>query len=235
MVHIYKNIDELAEELAKHILLLITETLQHQPLFTIALSGGSTPKSLYKLLAQQPFASQIDWEKIIVFWGDERFVPFDSEENNAKMAYDELLSHVPIPAENVNRIDTIPSPAGAAEDYENMLRSYFKNQQTLDLTLLGMGDDGHTLSIFPGEDYDDTKWVNALYSVSKKQWRITLTPGFVSRSAEIIFMVSGKGKAAVLKKILNSDGSRTFPAQFIKPISGNLHWFIDEDAAGLLK
>lgn len=235
MINIYKNISDLAEQLAKHIVSLITDRLKHKPVFTIALSGGGTPKLLYKLLAREPFVSQIDWGKIIVFWGDERCVPFDSEENNAKMAYDQLLSHVPIPAENINRIDTIPSPAESAEEYENTLQSYFKEAETLDLVLLGIGDDGHTLSIFPGEQYDGTKWVNALYSTSKKQWRITLTPGFVNRSAQIIFMVSGKAKAEVLKKIFRGDGSATFPAQLIKPISGNLHWFIDEEAAALLK
>lgn len=234
MIHVYKNINELAENLAQHIVALVAETLKHQPVFTIALSGGSTPKLLYKLLAREPFTSQIDWEKIIVFWGDERFVPFDSEENNAKMAYDELLSHVSIPAENVNRIDTISSPDESAEEYEATLRSYFKEDQTFDLALLGMGDDGHTLSIFPGEKYDDAKWVNSLYSSSKKQWRITLTPGFVNRSAEIIFMVSGREKSEVLKKIMNEKSTETFPAQLIKQTSGNLYWFIDEAAAALL-
>lgn len=234
MIYVYKNINELAENLAQHIVALVAETLKHQPVFTIALSGGSTPKLLYNLLAREPFTSQIDWEKIIVFWGDERFVPFDSEENNAKMAYDELLSHISIPAENVNRIDTICSPGESAEEYETTLRSYFKEDQTFDLALLGMGDDGHTLSIFPGEKYDDDKWVNALYPSSKKQWRITLTPGFVNHSAEIIFMVSGKEKSEVLKKIMNENGAEKFPAQLIKQKSGNLHWFIDEAAAALL-
>jgi 6-phosphogluconolactonase len=234
MINVYQNISELAEKLAQHIMALIVETLKHQTVFTIGLSGGSTPKLLYKLLAGEPYSSQIDWKKIIVFWGDERFVSFDSKENNAKMACDELLSLVPIPAENINRIDTISSPAKSAEDYEKTLQSYFKKQQTFDLTLLGMGDDGHTLSIFPGEKYDDTKWVNALYSSSKNQWRITLTPSFVNRSGEIIFMVSGKGKAEVLRKVIHENGAQTFPAQLIKQKSGNLHWFIDEEAAALL-
>ncbi|MEO7800646.1 MAG: 6-phosphogluconolactonase [Ginsengibacter sp.] len=235
MIHISKNSTELAEELAQHIVSLIVQKLKHRPVFSIALSGGNTPKSLYKLLAGEPYFSQIDWKKIILFWGDERFVPFDSKENNAGMAYDEWLSHVPVPAENVHRIDTISSPAESAEEYEIMLRSYFKEPQTLDLTLLGMGDDGHTLSIFPAEKYDDTKWVNALYSSSKNQWRITLTPAFVNRSAEIIFMISGKGKAEVLKYIVDGNGNKTFPAQLIKPVNGNLNWYIDTEAAALLK
>ncbi len=223
MIHIYKNSNELAEQLAKHIASLINTVLKHKPVFTIALSGGNTPKQLYTLLAKESFSSQIDWEKIVVFWGDERFVPFDNAENNAKMAYDELLSHVTIPVENINRIDTISSPQTSARSYENLLRSYFKNPETFNLVLLGMGDDGHTLSIFPGESFDDTKWVNSIYVKAKQSWRISLMPDLVNRSSEIIFMVSGREKAEVLKKVLNNTGVEKFPAQLIQPLNGNLN------------
>ncbi len=231
-LHTCKN-NELAVKLAEHITVRINTVLQHKPVFTIALSGGETPKQLYTLLAQEPFSTQIDWNKIRMFWGDERFVPFDHMENNAKMAFDTLLSHVPIPAENIYRIDTISSPQVAAEEYEQLLRSLFKSPETFDLVLLGMGDDGHTLSIFPGESFDNHKWVDAMYMKSKEQWRISLMPGLVNRSSEIVFMVSGNKKAEVLKKVLDNDNYVEFPAKLIKPVNGNLHWFIDEDASAL--
>ncbi len=233
-VHIFQT-NELAIKLAEYITASINTVLQHKPVFTIAISGGETPKQLYTLLAQELFLTQIDWKKIKVFWGDERFVPFDHKENNAKMAFDTLLSHVPIPAENIYRIDTISSPQIAAEEYENILRTLFKMPETFDLVLLGMGDDGHTLSIFPGESFNVNKWVDAVYLKSKEQWRISLTPGLVNRSSKIIFMVSGDKKANVLKKVLENTNKNQFPAQLIRPLNGNLHWFIDENAGFLLE
>ncbi len=233
-VHIYQK-GELPLILAGQITANINSVLKDKPVFTIALSGGETPKEVYKLLSQEPFSTQIDWNRIMVFWGDERFVPFDHEENNAKMAYDQLLSAVPIPVENIYRIDTISSPQNAADEYEQTLRSFFKTSESFDLALLGLGEDGHTLSIFPGETYDDDRWVNAVYLKSKEQWRISLMPGLVNRSSEIIFVVTGRKKASVLKKVLDNNNKDHFQAKLIRPLNSNLRWFIDEGASALLE
>ncbi len=153
-IEIYKDNDHLARELAEWITSLIEETLRRKDSFSLVLSGGSTPKKLNHLLAASPFRERIDWKKVYIFWGDERAVPLTDERNNARMAFDTRLDKVAIPKEQVYIIDTSLSPDAAAMQYEEILNEYFGTDilpaKTFDLVLLGMGDDGHTLSLFPG-------------------------------------------------------------------------------------
>ena len=241
-LHIYKDSDELSREFAGWMADYISATLQKQERFTLVLSGGSTPKKLHTLLAASPYKEQIDWTKLHIFWGDERFVPFEDDRNNAKMAFDTLLDHVPVPKEQIHVMRTDIQPETAATEYEKILRRYFPPAipptTTFDLVLLGMGDDGHTLSLFPGTHamHTEDKMVQSLFLEQQDMYRITLTPPVVNQSACIAFLVSGKGKAAALKEVIEGDYKPDeFPSQVIKPLNGELHWFVDEAAAATLE
>lgn len=237
-LHIAKDSLHLGKKLAEWIAGYIEEVLDKQDRFTFVLSGGSTPKLLYKLLAAAPYQDSIPWEKIHFFWGDERAVPFSDDRNNAKMAFDELLSKTKVIADHIHVMQTDLEPAASAEAYEKIVRSYFDNQETtFDLVLLGMGDDGHTLSLFPGTPVIDEKkkWVTAFFLQSQDMYRITLTAPVVNLAAAVVFLASGTGKASVLKEVLEGERNiHQFPSQIIRPEKGQLHWFIDEAAAANL-
>lgn len=236
-LHVYKDADEVCNALAAWIATLIDATLQAKEKFIVALSGGETPKKLYQILAASPYVEKIKWERIHIFWGDERAVPFDDERNNAKMAYDALLSKVNIPADHVHKMWTDITLEESAKQYEKILHNYFDDKQTtFDLTLLGMGEDGHTLSLFPNSEilHDQTAWVNAVNSKEKGE-RITLMPSVVNRSAAVIFLITGEKKAEVLQEVLEDTSTKKYPARLIQPVNGELHWFVDEAAAKYLK
>lgn len=235
-LHINKNAEETIIALANWITSLIQKTLEVKERFTIALSGGETPKQLYQTLASDAYRGKINWGRLHIFWGDERFVPFNDDRNNAKMASDNLLSKVNIPAEQVHTIWTDVTPEASAKQYENLLHKYFDDKQTtFDLVLLGMGDDGHTLSLFPGSELlnDKNSLVSAVSSKEKGE-RITLMPSVVNRSSAIAFLITGESKAKILKQVLESQ-QHDYPAQLIQPANGELYWFVDEEAAMYLK
>lgn len=238
-LHIFKNKEELGEEMALWICELINSTLQQQEYFTLVLSGGGTPKILFKKLASPEYKEKINWQRVHIFWGDERVVPFKDDRNNARMAYDLLIDHLDIPASQVHVMRTDIEPHFASIEYSKILHTYFNNTATtFDLVLLGMGDDGHTLSLFPGNqiDIESENWVNAIYNEAQKMYRITLMPQLVNSSSAIAFMVDGEKKAPVLEQVLEGAyAPDKFPAQLIKPSNGNVHWFVDEDAAKKLK
>jgi len=231
-----KNSDELSEKFADWLVDYANEVLKKQNRFTIALSGGSTPKKLYKLLTSGNYKSRIDWSKFHFFWGDERFVPFDDERNNAKMAYEELLDHVPVNKENIHVMQTMGSePEESAIKYEKLLHDYFDDAvTTFDLVMLGLGSDAHTLSLFPGYEIvtENKKWVSALYLKEQEMYRITLTAAVVNKASRVVFLVSGGDKAAALYHVLASEHEPyLYPAQAIQPFNGELYWFYDEAAS----
>ena len=235
-LQIYNNADDTTIALADWIVELIKKTLEAKDRFTIALSGGETPKKLYQTLASATYREKINWSRLHIFWGDERFVPFSDESNNAKMAFDNLLGKINIPSEQVHTIWTDVTPEKSATQYENVLHKSFDDKlTTFDLVLLGMGDDGHTLSLFPGSEilYDHQSWVSAVHSKEKGE-RITLMPSVINRSASIVFLVTGEKKAKVLKEILHDSEAHKYPAQLIQPLNGELHWFVDDEAAKYL-
>lgn len=240
-LHITKNIEELSSSAAVWITDYINKTLQKKERFTIALSGGSTPEKLHHLLAAAPLKDKIDWSKLHFFWGDERFVPFDDKRNNAKMAFDTLLDLVPVNKKQIHIMQTENiEPEASAKAYEKILHQYFDGEETsFDLVLLGMGDDGHTLSLFPGQTeviHEEKNWCAYLWLQQQDMYRITLTHGIVNKAACILFLVSGSKKANALQHILEGAYKPdVYPSQIIKPESGELHWFTDEDAAALLK
>lgn len=238
-LHIFDDKEILGEKLAEWVCDLITDTLKHQQFFTLVLSGGGTPKLLYEKLASDKYKSKIDWRRIHVFWGDERVVPFNDERNNAKMAFDWLLNHVDIPASQIHIMRTDIEPNFAVAEYRKLLHSFFDSTVcSFDLVLLGMGDDGHTLSLFPGSlvIQDRSQWVNAVYHEHQELYRITLMPSLVNRACKVAFMVEGEKKATMLKKVIEGEYKPAlYPAQLISPENGELHWFLDKAAAGNLQ
>lgn len=208
--------------------------------FLVALSGGSTPAGLYHLLASEPYRNRAGWEKVFVFWGDERCVPPDEEGSNYRQARETLLKHVPIPNENVQRIKGELEPAEASEDYAQTLKRFAApdlDWPRFDLVLLGMGEDGHTASLFPGSPVEadsPTLAVTADYK-GRPAHRVTLTPLVLNSARNILFLVTGESKASTLKEVLNgAHKPELFPAQRIQPTDGKLIWLVDEGAASKL-
>ncbi|HVM87482.1 MAG TPA: 6-phosphogluconolactonase [Puia sp.] len=240
-LHIFKTADEFNHAVADWIVDSIAKTLKIQDRFTLVLSGGNTPKALYQLLSATTYREKIDWSKLHVFWGDERYVPFTDERNNAKMAYENLLNHVSVPASQIHVMQTENiSPEKSAEEYEKALHQYFPFTihdspfTTFDLVLLGMGDDGHVLSLFPGTSavHEEKKWATSLWLQAQDMYRITLTKTVVNKSKKIVFLTTGTNKAHALKEVLEGHyNPDLYPSQEIKPENGKLHWFVDEAAA----
>lgn len=234
-LHKFKDAEALSEAVAGWITDVIADTLQQHPRFTIALSGGSTPERLHKLLAAPPYKDRIDWSKLHIFWGDERAVPFEDNRNNAKMAYDTLLNFVPVPAAQIHVMRTDISPEQSAIEYEKILHQYFgETGPSFDLVLLGMGDDGHTLSLFPGTAvvHEEKVWATSFFLQAQDMYRITITRPIVNRAARIAFLTTGAKKAHALKEVLKGEyNPDLYPSQTIMPQAGELHWFVDEAAA----
>lgn len=237
-IHIANDTGRLSHDLAAWLSDYIKEVLSKQDRFTFVLSGGSTPKQLYALLAESPYKEAIDWQKVHFFWGDERAVPFEDSRNNAKMCYDELLNKVPVHADHIHIMRTDIEPQEAALEYEKVLKQYFKDSETtFDFVLLGMGDDGHTLSLFPGTEviHEQDAWVKAFYLPAQQMFRITLTAPIVNNAACIAFLAAGAGKAETLKHVLKGEANfDLYPSQIINPTKGQLHWFVDQAAAAML-
>jgi 6-phosphogluconolactonase len=237
-IRIFADSEALARAAADTVADLAAQSITLQSRFSIALSGGSTPQKLHTLLATEPLSSNIDWVHVHVFWGDERCVPPDDADSNYGAAKEVLLDHVPLPSENIHRIKGELNPKEAADEYEQVLHNHFTGDLPyLDLVLLGMGDDGHTASLFPHTSAlnENRKWVVDNYVPSKQVTRITLTPLAINAARNILFLVSGSNKAErvhqVLKGVYNP---LELPSQFIKPIKGNLFWMLDAAAGALL-
>jgi len=229
---------ELAKAVAEFIVKIANEAIDTSGRFVIALSGGHTPETLYSVLCTEPYQGRIAWDKTFVFWGDERCVPSDNEQNNARMAKKFLLNHVDIPQSNIYPVpvDLPPEMAGAA--YENSIKQFFGSEEpSFHLILLGLGENGHTASLFPGSDTltDDTHLVRDVYVPEQKMYRITMTANLINQARNIVFLVEGEGKADILNTVLTVPYQPDkYPAQLIKPVDGNLYWFVDNKAATLL-
>ena len=206
--------------------------------FHVALSGGNTPRAAYELLAQLPRSREISWSDVFIYFGDERCVPPDDEQSNYRMAKLAFLDAVPIPPANVHRMRGEIDPAEAARDYAAVLRADLGDAPSLDLTLLGLGPDGHTASLFPGSppDADDDALVRAVYSDERAMWRITITPKVINASRTVAFAVEGVEKAAILEAVLKGPRDPVaLPSQIVAPSPGRLLWLADVAAAGTLR
>ena len=224
-----------AEEFSRCALAAIAERGR----FCVALSGGNTPRGVNAELAARSKDS-LPWEKIFVFFGDERHVPPEDPESNYRMARESLLSKVPIPEENVHRIlAELPAPAAAVQ-YEMDMRTFFRlpagTWPKFDLIFLGLGDDGHTASLFPGSEAlkEQSRIVIANWVDKFNAYRITFTYPVLNHAEQVAFMVSGKSKAQIVKEIFNSSAEGSYPAQCVQPEDGKPLWIVDKDAASLL-
>ncbi|MFI5340875.1 MAG: 6-phosphogluconolactonase [Candidatus Methylomirabilales bacterium] len=237
--------EELSRVAAEEFVLLANEAVEASGRFSVALSGGSTPKGVYALLADKEagFRARVAWDKVHVFWGDERHVLPDHLESNYHTAREALLSRVPIPPENIHRIPAEnPDATKAAEEYAEALREFFRLSAgqfpRFGLILLGMGPDGHTASLFPGTTavFEQTRLVVALWVEKFKTYRITLTPPVLNNAACTIFLVSGEEKAETLRAVLQGPYQPDrLPAQIVRPVNGQLLWMVDRAAAQLLR
>jgi 6-phosphogluconolactonase len=234
---LYETPEELAEASARDFAARTQETIDERGRFAVALAGGSTPKATYEVLARD-YANELDWSRVHVYFGDERTVPPDHEDSNYRMAYETLLSHVPVGSVHRMRGELPPDEAAAA--YEEELRAFFGQVDIpgLDLILCGLGEDGHTLSLFPETaalDVND-RWVVANPVLKLGTTRLTLTIPVLNVSRAVTFVVAKESKAEALKEVLEGDADpRAYPAKLVRPESRDLTWMVDRAAARLLK
>lgn len=231
-IKIYKDAPELCEAAVALFIRMADESITAHGRFAVALSGGRTPNLMYDLLAQPENADKVDWKNVFVFWGDERYVDFDNKENNSYQAKQHLLDLVSIPAENIFRIPVNGDHEADAKMYEAIIRNFFApNEPVFDCIFLGMGEEGHTASIFPGSEllYEKDALVKDLYVEVKKMQRISFTPPLINAARHIVFMVTGKEKAEAFKEVTEGTyNPDLYPAQIIQPANGDLLWMVDE-------
>ncbi len=237
-VRVFPDLSKASQALAERLVEAAKDVLTTKDTFSMVLSGGKTPRSLYALLAGE-YSSDISWERVHLFWSDERCVPQESKDSNFAMAYKALISQVPLLSQNVHRIPAeISPPEKAAGNYERMIREFFKPEEEdsflFDAMILGVGEDGHTASLFPGSSTlaDKGHWVLAVNAPSSfsPQKRITLTLPLINRSRSIFFLASGAKKREVVGGILkNPETARSlYPAAMIHPL-GSVAWYVDRE------
>jgi len=237
---IFDNSEQLAEAAAERFVSDAQDAITRHGRFSVALAGGNTPKRVYELLASEPYVSRIDWSSVHLFFGDERCVPPDHADSNYRMVNESLISRVSIPPENVHCIAGEGDPVISAHRYEEELRGFFAGSSwpRFDLVLLGMGEDGHTASLFPGTSaLNETKaWVVANWVEKFGAFRITLTAPAMNHAAHIVFLITGEAKARRLAEVLNVPAEpERLPVQLIDPVDGTLEWLVDKAAASLLE
>lgn len=233
-VNIYTSPKDVSKSVAKKIKKLILNSKQEK--FHIAISGGNTPRKLFKRLAKK-YADVIPWEQVHFWWGDERCVSPDSDQSNYRMASEALFQKIDIPECNIHRIKGENNPADEAERYAEEMESHISSRKGLplfDLVLLGLGDDGHTASIFPGqlELFETNNWCAVSSHPESGQKRITLTGKIINNARNIFFVVTGENKAKRISEIMNEvEVSKQYPARYVDPVHGSMIWFIDEEGA----
>ncbi len=238
---IYPDIDTLSQDAAQYIVGIANESIADRGRFTIALSGGNTPRKTYGLLGSEPYSSQIDWKLVHIFWSDERCVPPDSPDSNYRMAHEELLSKISIPNLQVHRMPAdMPDRDAAAQEYTDEMRRIFGTDDIpdFDLIQLGMGPEGHTASLFPHQaSLHETRRLVMPVSVPKPPPdRLTFTPPLLNAARNVLFLVTGEDKADALKAVLEGKYQPDeYPAQIVSPPNGEVEWIVDRDAAKKLR
>lgn len=238
MIEVYPDLESLSRAAAALLVRQANLAVAARGRFSVALAGGATPRRTYELLAAPPLAYRAPWDRMHVFWGDERCVPLTDSRSNARMAKEAWLDRVPIPGNQIHPMNCAPDPAAAARQYEAQLREFFAGQPPiLDLVILGLGQDGHTASLFPGTAVlaEAERWAAAVYLAESGLHRVTLTAPLINQAAVVAFLVAGGAKAGVLREVLHGprDPGR-LPAQLIRPQNGELLWLADLAAAGSL-
>ena len=239
MMEVFGSVDRLIETAAKKIVNVSQDAVQERGRFIIALSGGNSPRPLYRLLAEPPYRDQVPWRRTIVLWSDERYVPLADDRSNAGHAKSLLLDHVPVHANSVLPmfVEGLDASAAAAY-YERRLVELFHNDPPrIDVVLLGCGEDGHTASLFPGSPLleERSAFVSAVPRTRTGVARITMTPILLNQSRKIIFLAYGQKKAEIVHRILESPpDTPPLPAQLIVATDGPTRWLLDKEAASHL-
>ena len=237
MIRVCTDLKALSIAAAELVVAEAQQAVQDKGRFVVALSGGSTPRRTYEILGRDPIRKLVPWQETHVFWGDERCVAAADPQNNARMARQALLNHVPVPPGQVHPMVCGRSPRRSAETYETLLRSFFTGcAPRFDLILLGLGENGHTASLFPGSPVleERQRWVSEVYVAEERLHRLTLTAPVINQAKCVVFLVSGAGKAPMLREVLEgSPDPHIIPASLIIP-EGRLIWLVDRDAARLL-
>lgn len=238
MNHIFKTADEVLVSLADRIVAAANDAIQKHGRFSFVLSGGSSPKKLFELLASEKYREHVKWSHVYFFFGDERNVPADHADSNFLMAKKSLFDPLQITEDHIFRMNTSLPPADAAANYQLSLLYYFGDKPvSLDFVLLGLGDDAHTASLFPHTTVlkEKTALVKEVYVDKLKTFRITLTEKCINQAKQVVFLVYGAGKADAIRHVQHDAvDTDNYPAQLIKPASGELHWYLDEAAAARL-
>ena len=239
MIRVYKDLEALSQAAAELFVVLSRQASMICGRFSVALSGGETPRRLYEILASSPYRERIHWEETNIFWSDERCVPEDDPRSNALMARQMLLNHVPIPPEQIHPIRCDLSPQEAATQYEQELRKFFSTQNpNFHLILLGLGSNGHIASLFPQTAVlnENARWVSEVYIPALKMHRVTFTAPFINQANQVVFLVSGLDKSAVLVKVLEGPYQpHQLPAQLIRPNGAHPIWLVDQPASQKLR
>ncbi len=240
-VIVFSQAEELNEAAAKYVVDAANEAISARGRFTFALSGGSTPKKLYSLLATEPYRSQIDWSKVEIFWSDERCVPADDAESNYKLALDAMLNKLSLSPEQIHRAPAEKADrAAAAQEYAQEIRRVFGNEQipTFDLIQLGMGPEGHTASLFPHQAslHEQEQLVISVTVPKPPPPRLTFTPPLLQAAHHTLFLVTGAEKADAIHAVLEgSDQPDEYPAQLARKAKGEVTWMLDTAAAAKLQ
>lgn len=239
MMHVFENADALLPALADFVVTEAKRSIEKQGRFSFVLSGGSSPKKLYELLASEQYRRKVEWERVFFFFGDERYVPATHADSNFRMSKEALFDPLKIADRQIFRMNTDLSPAAGAQAYEKDVRAFFSGKPVrFDLVLLGLGDNSHTASLFPHTPvlHEKNALVKEAYVEEVKMFRITLTAPCINQAANIAFLVYGASKAEAVRHILEDDRNiEEYPAQLIQPRDGEVHWFLDKGAAARLE
>ncbi|MBM3470237.1 MAG: 6-phosphogluconolactonase [Armatimonadetes bacterium] len=235
----FPDVASLARAAAHELCGVVASALAIRPLCHVVLSGGRAPRELYRALATD-FRDEIPWDRVHLFWADERYVPADDPRSNYRLSREALLDHVPVPQQNVHPMPTdLPDAEDAAEAYAQILRAHFSGPwPRFDLVLLGLGSDGHTASLFPGSRAvaEKKRWVISVRAPVKPSRRLTLTLPVINRARMVWFLVSGAEKASALRRVLvGSPAPQRCPAAGVRPINGVATWWTDAAAASGLR
>jgi len=232
-ITVFSNLEQLYQKSADTFVKLAEKSIEKHGKFVVALSGGSSPKAIFKLLATKEYADRIEWSKVYIFWVDERWVSLDDDKSNAKMTFETLLDQVPVNEDHIFPMfkDGV-EPEEYAKEYERQIRNTLGNDGVFDFILLGMGDDGHTASLFPGEDIlnEKEKWVDAYYLKPQEMYRITLTAPIINKAENILVVAFGETKKHALNEVLKGEyNPGLYPLQLINK-KETFQFFTDEKA-----
>jgi 6-phosphogluconolactonase len=238
-IHTYKSVQEVISAIADYVVDVAQKAIALNGEFNIALSGGSSPKKLYETLASPDYKNRVAWSKVNFFFGDERYVPAHDPQSNGNMVRAALFDPLHIERSNIFFVDTSLLPEEAAKDYSARITNHFKGKESIfDLILLGLGDNSHTASLFPHTAilHDHSASVKSVFVKDQNVYRITMTAPMINQAQQIVFLVYGQSKAEAVHHVLEDEyDPEKYPAQLIKLEGNNIQWYLDTDAASLLK